>query len=261
MYASLAELELKAGHPDEAITWFQRGLDAVPNERDLLWNLSNLLIEENRIQDAQKNLEKLRIIGYPKPPLTFLEARLLIQKGNGSRPAGGWKRSAGPRRIPGDFQTGRLPTGPMLRAARPNRSATDGVPPGERRRFALGPGAAGAASALLATGRLDEALEEYRQVAALPAAPASVLVQLARLLVLVNLRRNPSEQDWHAPNQLLDKLEEIDSEAAAIPILRAEILVARGEDQKAEDLLLAARDKAPKRSSLAGPCGPGRAAR
>jgi tetratricopeptide (TPR) repeat protein len=173
MYASLADIELKAGHRDEAIEWFQRGLDAVPNERDLLWNLSNLLIDENRIPDARKNLEKLRTIGYPKPPLAYLDARLLVQQGEWFEAS---RRLEAIRPALTEFPEISKQADFRLGQCYEQLGRTDQQLTAFRRATGVDsrwiPARLGVASALLATGRLDEALEEYRQIAALPAAPA-----------------------------------------------------------------------------------------
>ena len=246
MHSSAADVALKSGRRDEAIGWFRRGLEGVPYERDLLWNLSNLLIDEKQLSEAELTLEKLRRTGYPKPPITYLEARILVENGqwfDGSRRLEsiraalvGWPDLS----KQADYHLGQcyeqLGRSDLQLTAFRRASGVDA-------RWV--PARLGVAGALLASGRVDEALEEYRQIAALPGAPAAVLAQLTRLLVLMNLRRNPSEQNWNTPNQLLDRLEAIDPEAPTVPVLRAEILVSQGQEHAAEELLTAARDKSP----------------
>src|SRR5262249_35105703 len=75
MYVSLADVELKAGHRDGAIALLQRGLEADPGAKDLMWNLANLLIDESLVSQAENTLEMLRKTDYPKPPLAYLDAR------------------------------------------------------------------------------------------------------------------------------------------------------------------------------------------
>jgi tetratricopeptide (TPR) repeat protein len=247
VYAALAEIELKKGDRDQAVTWFQRGLEAIPNEHNLLWNLSNVLIEDKQIPEAEKNLDKLRALGYPRPPIACLEARILIQQGKWFDAS---KRLEGVRASLAEWPELSKDADLRLGICYEQLGRTDLQLTAYRRAANVDsrwvPARLGVAGALLSVGRIDEALEEYQQIAALPSAPASVLAQLSRLMILVNLRRDPSDRDWNTPRRLLDRLEEIDRESTAVPVLRTEILLGLGEDQKAEDLLIAARDSSPK---------------
>jgi tetratricopeptide (TPR) repeat protein len=247
MYASLAEIELNAGHRDKAIAWYEKGLAAVPNERDLLWNLSNALIDAAEINDAEQHLVTLRAIGYPKPAIAYLEARIQVQKQDWFE-AG--RQLEGLRAALTEFPDLSKQADFLLGQCYEQLGRTDLQLTAYRRASGADsrwvPARLGVAAALLATGHIDEALSEYRQIALLPQAPASVLAQLARLMILVNLRRTQKEQNWDNPEQLLKRLAEIDPEAPVIPVLRAEIKLAQGKNKEAEELLEEARDNSPK---------------
>ena len=43
-YEGLAQVELLAGHPDEAVAVFRHGLEKLPNQAELSWNLTSLLL-------------------------------------------------------------------------------------------------------------------------------------------------------------------------------------------------------------------------
>lgn len=247
VYLALADLEAKSSRRDRAISSLRRGLEAIPGDRDLLWNLANQLLEEGEVQEAKKVLEQLRSSGYPQLLLAYFDARLLAQQEQwleASRQLEQLRPSL--LAIPeiaaqADYQLGKCyeqlhKTDLQLVAFR--RAA--GVDP------TWVPARLGIARALLSAGQIDKAIEEYRHIASLPGAPASVLEQLTRLLVISNVTLNPSRQDWQTASRLLAQLAEIDSESPAVPVLRADILVAQGDAEKAEELLIAARDRSPK---------------
>jgi predicted Zn-dependent protease len=247
MYAALADVELKARRREEAVSWLSRGLEAVPDDHDLLWNISNLLIEENQIASAEKYLEMLRTTGYAKSSIAYLEARILVQQGDWFEAS---RRLEAIRAALAEWPDISKQADLLLGQCYEQLGRIDLELTALRRAAAVDshwiPARLGIANGLLANGQIDEALNEYRQIAVLPGAPASVLAQLIRLEILMNLRLKPSEQIWDHASQLLDRLAEIDPEAPAVPILRAEILVARGEDEEARELLTAARDESPK---------------
>src|SRR5262249_10612559 len=99
------------------------------------------------------------------------------------------------------------------------------------------------ASALAATGRLDEAVAEYRK---LPGKEPSVLLVTARLLMVRNLRLPTSERRWAEAEELIDELAKLEPDSLEVPLLRAEILLASRKTDEAQKVLETARDKNPK---------------
>src|SRR5262249_27033653 len=57
----------------------------------------------------------------------------------------------------------------------------------------------GMAGALAAAGRVDEALEQYRQLMALPGAPATGWTEMARLMIVRELQRQPAPRTDATP--------------------------------------------------------------
>lgn len=245
-YAMLAGFEATSGNVQGALQWYQRGLDEIPDDSDLLWNQSRQFVEEGQIADAEKNLAKLRRLNYPHPPISHLEAQLLMKQGEwlaASKQLEGIRASL--REWPNlskeaDFLLGRcyqqLGRADLQLIALRRVVSVDPT---------FVPARLGIASVLLSSGNIDDAIEEYEGIATLPNAPASILAQLARLLVLANLRSNSSMRDWDRPAKILDRLSKIDPKSTSVPILRAEILLAKGADQTAEKVLTTARDQSP----------------
>jgi tetratricopeptide (TPR) repeat protein len=246
LYGSLAELDRKAGKLSEAVAWFERGLKALPQQTDLLWNLADSLIDLNRPDEAREYVDRLRKSLYPRPPIRYLDAKMQMAREDwfeASRQFEAvrpllmeWPALA--RQT--DFLLGQcyqrlgrndLQLERYIRAVREDPQWI--------------PARLGVANALFSSGKLEEAYEEYRAIAAFHFVPNIVLEQLARLTTLLNLSRNESQRDWAFPSALVDRLEENDPKSVSVPLLRAEMLVAQGKPDEAEQLMLAARDKSP----------------
>src|SRR5262249_5160179 len=181
MYQAAARLEIKAGKPEEAIKSLRKGAEALasqPGHTELLRALAEMLIQETKTEtpgrrkEARSIMKGLRQEGYPPEPLDYLEARILAQDGK-------WLEAA---RILESFRP-RLSSGELVRLARPtdallgrcyqqlgdsdrqyaayHRSAT--ADPTDPTWVATH---LGMASALLAMDRVDDALDEYRGLAA-----------------------------------------------------------------------------------------------
>jgi tetratricopeptide (TPR) repeat protein len=246
MYGALAVLELRAGRRGDAIACLQRGLAAMPQEQELLWSLSLLLIDDGNVAEAEKTLALLRATRYPLPPIAFLESRILIEKGEWFDACERLKElRPSLANWPGLVHQADLRLGQcyeQLGRSDLQLEASRRAAGGDPRSI---PARMGIARALLSAGQFDEALEEYRQIAALPGAPPAALVQLTQLLISANLRADPLVANWDVASRLLDKIDEVDPDSITVPLLRAEILAAKGDLQKAEDLLRRARDQSP----------------
>lgn len=270
-YAQLANIELRLQsdgkaqeHREKAVAWLNQGLRVVPKQQqqDLLWNAARLLIEEPgpgresdaeqakagaaRLAEAESLVARLRSLDYPRPPLMFLENRLLVQKKEWLKASENLEKLrptllAWPELMKEtDFWLGRCyeELGKADLQLTAYRRAVSVDPDWVPARI-------GIANALQSAGRIDEALDEYRRVSTTSETPLSVLVHSARLMLLSNLRRNATEQNWTPVNTLLDEIERLSPREPQVALLRAEILVAQRQERAAEELLTAARDRSP----------------
>src|SRR5262249_40866009 len=105
----------------------------------------------------------------------------------------------------------------------------------------------GLASALVALGKLDQAIDLYRQL--LPAAPA-LRVEVARLLLLRNARLPQDQRRWEEVEDLLRDAASAEPDRAEVTVLRAEELAGKGDVAAARALLTAARDRRPEEVPL-----------
>ncbi len=103
------------------------------------------------------------------------------------------------------------------------------------------------AADLESLGRINEALEARTTLATLKGAPAAAWVGLIRLSILATLRL-PADQrgDWGRASGLLDEFARTAPNSAAVPLLQAELLVAKGQQADAEKLIEAQRKSNPK---------------
>jgi len=241
VYTTLADIELGADRRGEAIAWLRRGLEKIAGEEDLLWNLANLLLDEGEIAEARQILPQLIAAQYPRPRLGYLEARCEVIQGHWLAASHGFEQvRAGLTAWPGllkraDFYLGtcygQLGNADLQLTA--YRRAASADP------FWI-PARAGCAAALISVGRVDEALQEYWQIMKMDKAPAAGWIQLARLMILKNLRLDRAQRDWMQVQWTLEQAGHANPKSASVVILRAEVLVAQDRAEQAEELLRAA---------------------
>src|SRR5207302_372421 len=89
------------------------------------------------------------------------------------------------------------------------------------------PARLGVVSSLLALGRADDALREYRTLMGLPDAPRDGWVEIARLVLESHVRAGRA--DASEVDEAVNKAAGEKHDPAALVLLRAEVLVARGQ--------------------------------
>jgi len=247
MYITLSDVELRAARRDAAVETVQKGLDAIGDDRQLLWRKANLLIEAGRIEEAEQSTGKLAASDCPEAMLDYLRARLDFAQSRWLSASRKFEHARpGLTGSPGllkqiDFWLGEC-YGKL--------GNTDRQISAYRRAVVLdhffAPARAGIAEALLRAGRVDEAMIEYRQLMKLGTAAKLGVIPWARMLVLRTLRQKPSQRRWGPVEHTLDEVERLVPDSVEVPILRAQVLVAQGRTEEAKALLTEERDKRPK---------------
>jgi tetratricopeptide (TPR) repeat protein len=247
-YLALAGEEERAGSREKAVDWLQQGLKELPGRSELLGPLANLLLQTDRLDEARQAVADLRRTGWSPPRVSYLEGRLLVKEGK-------WAEARRTleliRPLLADSTELTLQTDLLLgqcyeHLGDPERqlavyrraAGIDGTNPVARQ---------GLGSALLGQGKLDDAIREYRRLTEAPDTPASAWVGLARLLVLRYLGRTATAAEWQEVEHALDRAAEKQPDSVDVPILRAEILVARQEFNTARQVLEAASERRPDR--------------
>jgi len=243
-YTALANIEAHAGDQDEAIRCLKRGREANPKQVDLLWMLGLQYREAGQLDEAEQTVEQLIEAEYPLPRISYLEARIDLAKGNWLAAQQRLERIRGEltqwpdllKRV--DLCLGECyhQLGNADQQLTAYRRAVQADP-------LWIPARVGLASALLSTGRIEEALQEFRQLMRMDRAPAAGWIDLARLVVLKNLRLDPADRDWFEAERLIEFAERANPDNASVPILRAEVFVAQDRMQDAEVLLQESQEK------------------
>src|SRR5262249_37018456 len=81
MFQVLADLELGAGKPDQAIAELRRGLETIPDQPDLLWRLADLQIQQRQPQEAENAIVRLQQINILPAVVECLRARIMALRG------------------------------------------------------------------------------------------------------------------------------------------------------------------------------------
>ena len=250
MVRAAAVLALQRQRPDEAVKVLDDGLDAMPRNTSLLLMLADALMQTNQLARVEQTVGKLKEqLGATSPAVGLLEARILIaeqrwlqarQKLDRVRPlvAGSTELT---RQV--DLYLGQCheQLGEFDEQLEANRRVLSDDPTSLAARV-------GAASALIAAGKPDEALQEFEIVAtAIPRERIASIPQvwnpLLQLRVAAQMKRPSADRDWSRIDELLDMLQEsADISDAQIAMLRADVLVRKGETAAAEQLLAAAAE-------------------
>jgi tetratricopeptide (TPR) repeat protein len=241
MYRFLAAAELEDGKLDEAAACLRRGLDNIPKNRELQWELANVLAQQNKTEEAGELAEQLRKEQLPQVLLDYLQARLLLNKKEWLSAAHLLERTypllAADRRL--TEQAGLLLAFCYERlgdADRANAAYSRALAVNDRSALIR----AGLARTLALAGQLSQAIDQYQQILKLPRLPASVPAELARLLILRN--RQEAQPNWEEVNDLLTWAAK-EHPSTEITILQAEVDADQGDFAAAQQKLEKIGDK------------------
>jgi tetratricopeptide (TPR) repeat protein len=249
-YEALARLDLDEGNAAKALEHLRLGLQKgrCPDEPGLLWNQAYLLIQTGDVGVAEAAVDQAAAHPRDEAHTTFLRAALEIRQGKW-RDARVALEEVRPQLIDDpamsaqlDLLVGRCqerlgdPSGALLAY----RRSIDADP-------LSGPARLGAVSALLQQGRHDTALEECGRLVEMPRAPVNGWLILARLLIEDNFRRPAARRKWQSVEEALDRAAVARAVADEAEVLRAEVLLGKGDAKGARSLLEKARDRSPNR--------------
>jgi tetratricopeptide (TPR) repeat protein len=247
MYQALARLESAEGQTDRAVACLGRGLEKLPHQVDLLWDLAEQLAAAGRREQAADAISRLAREGFPGAELNYLHARLFMREERW-RPAIERLESAYPMLIgranqPGDGLAAELSQrcGLML------GQCYEAVGDLDRSHAAYGrvvardgrsaAGRLGMAATRAAQGRIPEALDLYVQLMRLQDAPAGGWAEIARLVLQRNLGRAEDQRNWPEVDGALAQAERLQPLPPLVALLRAEYFAAQGQFDKARKSL------------------------
>ena len=82
------------------------------------------------------------------------------------------------------------------------------------------PARQGLTDALLSSGRVDEAVQQYSTLLMTQKLPASAMIPFVHLLIRQNMQRSANEQKWEHVMKVLDEAEKVNPDSEQIPLLR-----------------------------------------
>jgi tetratricopeptide (TPR) repeat protein len=235
-YVTLARVDMREKNSAAAARRLRDCLSAVAADAELTWNIADLMLDAGERREAKDIAARLRARGFSAARVAYLEGRLMMKDGAWLQAARRFERllpelqSMPELTKRADLFLGQCyeQLGNTDMALTAYRRATTADP-------LWVPARGGAASALLALGKIDAALDEYRAIQV--AAPEAVLA-VARLLILKNLGLPEKERDWPAVQPVLDLAEHALPDSADVLILRAEFLAGQNEFDEASKLLV-----------------------
>ena len=258
MVRAAAALAMQERQPQKAIELLDKAIAGSRGGVGLLLMLADALLQTNDLPRLQKTIGQLReAIGKSSPAVMLLEARALLierrwpdakEKLEQVRPLVAASEEL-TRQV--DLYLGQCfeQLGQFDEQLEANRRVLTDAPASLAARV-------GAASALLAGGKLDEARQEFELVAAtipedqLPSIP-QVWSPLLQLRMSEQMERPASDRDWSKIDSVLEILQESkDISAPQIALLRADVLVRKGESAVAIETLETALETTPNEAQL-----------
>jgi tetratricopeptide (TPR) repeat protein len=239
LYLALARIHGQNGKRGEAIARLQLGVQTVRKDQqyDLRWMLGMLLLDDNRLEDAEKAIRELR--EFNTLSADYLQARLQMLRGRWFDSARAFEKlrqalKATPElAFQIDLYLGQCyeqmdePT--LQLAAFERASETDPTSLVARR---------GLANARWAMGQTAEALRIYQDLvgrAKDPADAAQRRVEYVRMLLRTG--QSPGAKEARKIAQELEEIEKTQPKSIDVPILRAELFFVQGDLKQAEELL------------------------
>ena len=253
MYEMLASVEQDTGHYEAAAACYKRAVEALPEQADFRWRLADTLITANDLSGANKVFQELQKTKVSPEPLGYINARLLYSERKWSeaariledvtptlanQPESAWLGKLAYLLLGQCYERLNL----VDRQYTAYRRAVDIVAGGGafnlRARIGL-------AASLTARNRIDEAIDEYRKILALPGARPETRIDLARLLIRREIGVPAAQRRWVDAQRALDDAEKGLPGSSEVVALRGEILLAEGQVEKAIELIRLARERTP----------------
>lgn len=231
---ALAQLEIGSGEVMKAAQRLREAWQAHPDQIDLQRFYIDVLIHQRKLDAARRELAALRQNGTEPISVTYLEGRLAMAERDWLR---GSRKFASLRL--GQQGTARFRTLVNINLARCCRELghTAREIAAYRRAEQLGilPVAAKLelAAALLRVGESKSAMVRYRQLIERP----GVAARMAQLLIRDVLRQPKQKRDWTRVEKMLSLADRDPANLFDVLLLRADILVGKGEISAAGKLL------------------------
>lgn len=245
MYQLLARLEMLCARPEAALAALRTGVDKLPQQLDLQWSLAHLLTYQGHYEDAAAAIARLANQGVRQTEIDYLQGRLHAAQEQWLPAATLLERAYPQLLVRADQHRDWLAINLLTESNLVLARCFENLGDADRSLAAFNrvvtrapqsiPGRIGLARMEWALGRLDNALREYRALRQFSNAPAAAWIEPIQLLILRNLQR--AQPDWTEAAQLLTEAERLRPLPVEVRLLRAEIMVAQQEFDKARSFL------------------------
>ena len=250
--ALLGSIDIAEANPEQAVERLRDLLVAGGGtDRDLTWSLTRALLALGRAEEARPLIEQFRRLGgQPAEPRSrYLRGLAALAEGRPDRAAEDLRWAEG-RIDPGLRLELTIALGRALAATGSTAEAVEAfgraqrlAPEGQAPRLA-------AVEALLAADGPEAAITELeRYLDDSPGAP-ELLVALARLRLIQQIRKPDAERDWAEFDLALEQAARAAPESPELPALRADRLLLAGRTDDALDALERGTDRFPQAEGL-----------
>jgi tetratricopeptide (TPR) repeat protein len=245
VYRGLASVAMQRNDLDGAEQALRDGTAALPNKASLLLMLADVLLQRNKLDETDQIIARIKeLYGAMSPAVGLLESRLLMAR---QRWPQARQKLEQIRPLAAGLNDLTRQVDLCLGQCYEQLQEFDEQLDINRRILVDDPTSlaarAGAAAALAAAGKNEEALREFEAVAKslppdrLPAIP-QIWYPLIQLRVAEQLKRTAIDRDWSGIDSLVTTLEESPAiSPTQVALLRADILSRKGETGAAIELL------------------------
>ena len=237
-YLVLADVEQELDNEEKAIEWLRRGSELEDASTLVMWQLASLLIETGQLEQAREAIRQMAENGAPRVFLAHLEATIHYFEGNWLQAKEGFERVL-PELAP--WPASALQVNLLIARCCEELGLVDQQREALMRAAALDLTSIDAllnlAELEMASGQLNEAIEDYRFVLRLRNAPPVAYLALARALLVSNSQLPVAERNWLDVENAIDEAEKVLPNSPRVTMLRAELLAARDKPREAALLL------------------------
>jgi tetratricopeptide (TPR) repeat protein len=248
LYRRRAEVERRDGHPDAVVEQLRRGLEALPDQPELLLALADSEIEAGRLDNAEATIAGLRDRPIALELVDVLEGRLLMARGRWDDAARRLEQVQASLAKFEDTNTRRLTLRINLMLGRcyevlqrpaPQLAAFKRALQGDPNSIVA---RAGVAAAQRGLGQIDDSIATYSALRRdLPMAS----VEIARIYIEATLAVPTEERRWAKAESALETAATEDPDSRDVALLQAEVALAKGQRDRARSIMEAAKARRP----------------
>ena len=252
MYRTMAMIKTRLRRPNEAIVILQEGLQNTKGYgyAEILWDMVNAYIVDQRFEDAEKHIKELQGLAYRAERVEYLKARLAVVENHWNEATSILVALLPKLHDDTDLDIQKLAylyLGQCYRQQGEPEKQIHAYLEALKIDSNLSQARMELAEVYLSLNKFQEAAEQYEKVVNGPHPEIEAAIGLARVMIMMRRREEPAKRDWKPVENLLDQIERQQPALGPnLAVLRAEVLLAQGFPDKAEALFKPSAEKFPK---------------